>query len=149
MTFNGFQPGQNLYGVGVGCYPESVEVPFYSNVAPSTTNTLFPIGKRWIQIGVAEYTLLSLSSAGGTLTANWALTTSTASVGVTGAMSGDPGAVTVTSTAITTSSIILYARATGGGTLGNVEISTQTTGSFTLTSSSTTETSTFYYQIIN
>lgn len=70
-----------------------------------------------------------------------------ASVGVTAAMSA--GVVTTANTSVTTSSIILYARATGGGTQGNVEISAQTTGSFTLTSTSGSETSTFNYQIIN
>jgi hypothetical protein len=70
------------------------------------------------------------------------------SVGVTGVMSGSPGAVSVASTAITTSSIILYSRATTGGTPGQVSITSQTTGNFTLTSTGN-ETSTFNYLIIN
>jgi hypothetical protein len=89
---------------------------------------------------------LSLTGATSKLLIN-ATTAATASVGVTAAMT--TGAVTVTSSAVTTASIINYSRATGGGTLGNVEISAQSAGSFTLTSSSNSETSTFNYQIIN
>jgi hypothetical protein len=75
-------------------------------------------------------------------------TGSNASVGVTAAMSGTPGAVTVMSTAVTTSSVISYSRATTGGTPGQVSITAQSTGSFTLTSTGN-ETSTFNYLIIN
>lgn len=91
---------------------------------------------------------LVLSAAGNKLVIH-ATTATTDSVGVTAVMSGNPGAVTVTSTAVTTSSKIIYARATTGGTAGEVAISAQTTGSFTLTSTSTNETSTFNYLIIN
>jgi hypothetical protein len=63
-------------------------------------------------------------------------------------MSGTPGAVTVTTSAATTSSIILYSRKTTGGTPGQVSITAQPGGSFTLTSTGN-ETSTFNYQIIN
>lgn len=70
------------------------------------------------------------------------------SVGVTSAMSGTPGTVSVSSSAVTTSSQILFSRATAGGTLGNVSISSQTTGNFTLLSDQN-ETSTFNYLIIN
>ncbi len=87
---------------------------------------------------------LVLGTAGNKLSI---ATGANASVGTTAAMSA--GAVTTANTSVTTSSIILYARATGGGTQGNVEISAQTTGSFTLTSTSGSETSTFNYLIIN
>jgi hypothetical protein len=70
------------------------------------------------------------------------------SVGVTAAMSGSPGSISVASTAITTSSVILFSRATTGGTPGNVSISAQSTGNFTLLSTGN-ETSTFNYLIIN
>ncbi len=69
-------------------------------------------------------------------------------LGVTVAMSGSPGSVTVNSTAIDGLSFIQYCRATGGGTLGNVSISAQSSGSFTLTSDAN-ETSTFNYLILN
>ena len=71
-----------------------------------------------------------------------------ASVGTTAAMTGSPGAVTVSTTACTTSSKIIYSRATTGGTEGNVSITAQSAGSFTLTSTGN-ETSTFNYLIIN
>lgn len=75
MGFQSFQPGQNLYGVGIGTRPESVEVPFITNRAPTTADTLYPIGKRWIWTGHSEYTLLSTSTVNGVTTANWALVT--------------------------------------------------------------------------
>ena len=59
------------------------------------------------------------------------------------------GAVTVTNPFVTSASKIVYSRATLGGTAGNVSITAQSNGSFTLTSSSNTETSTFTYQVIN
>lgn len=70
-----------------------------------------------------------------------------ASSGVTAAMVA--GAVTTSNAAVTASSIINYSRKTVGGTVGQVSITAQSAGSFTLTSSSATETSTFNYQIIN
>jgi hypothetical protein len=70
------------------------------------------------------------------------------SVGTTAAMSGSPGTVTVSSTAVTTSSIIIFSRDVTGGVPGQVSITSQTTGSFTLTSTGV-ETSTFNYLIIN
>ena len=88
---------------------------------------------------------LVLGTAGNKLSI---ATGSNASVGVTCDISGSPGAVSVSSTAVTTSSIILYSRATTGGTPGQVSITSQTTGAFTLTSTGN-ETSTFNYLIIN
>jgi hypothetical protein len=65
------QPGANLYGIGIGTRPEAVEVPFLANRAPNPTDTLYPIGKRWIQIGIAEFVLLSFTSSSSGLSANW------------------------------------------------------------------------------
>lgn len=90
---------------------------------------------------------LVLSAAGNKLLIH-ATTAASDSVGTTGAMSGTPGAVSVSTTACTTSSIILFSRATTGGTPGQVSITAQSAGSFTLTSTSN-ETSTFNYLIIN
>jgi len=73
---------------------------------------------------------------------------SNASVGVSGVMSGSPGAVIVATTACTASSVILFSRATTGGTPGQVSITAQSTSGFTLTSTGN-ETSTFNYLIIN
>jgi len=67
-----FQPGANLYGIGVGSRPENVEVPFLGTTAPASTNTNFPLGKVWIDtVGNRTYTLTSFSSAGGVLSATW------------------------------------------------------------------------------
>lgn len=87
---------------------------------------------------------LVLGTAGNKLSI---ATGTNSSVGTSAAMVA--GVVTVTSTAVTASSQIIYSRDTLGGTAGQVAISAQAAGSFTLTSSSTLETSTFDYLIIN
>lgn len=121
----------------------------------SSSTVTFSIPSTFVAPGTITATSGNITATNGNLHLSTAgnklliATGSNASVGVTSAMSGDPGAVTVTSTAVTTSSIILYSRATTGGTAGNVSITAQTTGSFTLTSTSTSETSTFNYLIIN
>ena len=68
--------------------------------------------------------------------------------GNTSAMSGSPGQVVVLDANVTSSSRIIYSRNVAGGTLGQVSISAQSTGSFTLRST-TNETSTFYYAVHN
>ena len=90
---------------------------------------------------------LVLSAAGNKLLIH-ATTAASDSVGTTSAMTGTPGTVTVTSSAVTTSSIILFSKKTTGGTAGNVSITSQSAGSFVLTSTAN-ETSTFNYLIIN
>jgi hypothetical protein len=72
-----------------------------------------------------------------------------ASVGTSSAMSGNPGSVTVSTTASSATAKIFYVRATTGGTPGNVSITAQDGTGFTLTSTSATETSTFNWWIIN
>lgn len=71
----------------------------------------------------------------------------TDSVGTTDAMVA--GAVTITSSAITASSKIIYSRRTLGTAMGHLSITAQAGGSATLTSDEGTETSTFDYLIIN
>jgi len=66
-----FQPGANLNTVAFGNRPESIEVPHYDVRAPTANDTLHPVGKWWLYTGNSLYYLLSLSSAGGTLSANW------------------------------------------------------------------------------
>lgn len=89
---------------------------------------------------------LVLTAAGSKLTIH-ATTAASDSVGTTEAMVA--GAVTITSSAITASSKILYSRRLLGTLAGNVSITAQAGGSATLTSSAGTETSTFDYLIIN
>lgn len=75
-------------------------------------------------------------------------TGSNASVGVSGTMAGTPGVVTVATTACSASAKVFYARATVGGTPGQVSITAQDGTGFTLTSTGN-ETSTFNWWIIN
>jgi hypothetical protein len=89
---------------------------------------------------------LVLGTAGNKLVIN-AATPTTSSVGTTAAMIG--GAVTITSSAITAASKIIFSRRTLGTVMGNVSITAQAGGSATLTSDAVTETSTFDYLIIN
>lgn len=89
---------------------------------------------------------LVLSGAGNKLVIAAAAPT-TDSVGTTDAMIA--GAVTITSSAITASSKIIFSRRLLGTVMGNVSITAQAGGSATLTSDQVTETSTFDYLIIN
>lgn len=88
---------------------------------------------------------LSLATAGNKIII---ATGANASVGVSSAMSGTPGSVTVATTACSATAKVFYARATAGGTLGNVSISAQDGTGFTLLSDAN-ETSTFNWWIIN
>lgn len=90
---------------------------------------------------------LVLGTAGNKLQIH-STTASSDSVGTSAAMAGTPGTVTITTSACTTSSTILFSRATTGGTAGQVSITSQLNGSFVLTSTGN-ETSTFNYLIIN
>lgn len=112
-----------------------------SSPATNATIMLTPKGNGNTQVGGN----LNLVTAAAKINVP---TGANASIGVTGAMAGSPGSVTVTSSNVTTSSLIFYVRKTGAGTLGQVSISAQSAGSFTLTSTSA-ETSTFNYWIIN
>lgn len=71
-----------------------------------------------------------------------------ATAGLSAAMSGTPGAVTVATTACSATALVFYARATTGGTPGEVSITAQDGTGFTLTSTGN-ETSTFNWWIIN
>lgn len=67
------QPGANVYTQGFGSRPESVEVPHIDVRAPTSSDVIYPIGKRWIYAGNADYTLVELSTSGGITTATWVL----------------------------------------------------------------------------
>lgn len=88
---------------------------------------------------------LSLATAGNKIVI---ATGSNASVGTSAAMSGTPGAVTVSTTACSATAKIFFCRATTGGTPGQVSITAQDGTGFTLTSTGN-ETSTFNWWIIN
>ena len=88
---------------------------------------------------------LVLSTAGDKIVI---ATGANASAGTSAAMSGTPGAVTVSTTACSSTALIFYSRATTGGTPGQVSITAQSGSGFTLTSTGN-ETSTFNWWIIN
>ncbi len=66
-----FQPGANLYTLAFGTRPENVEVPHYDTRAPTTSDILYPIGKRWLYVGQSIWELLSISTVANVTTANW------------------------------------------------------------------------------
>lgn len=83
------------------------------------------------------------SSANGS-----AISSFTSRFGVSAAMSGTPGSVSVSNTWITATSRIEYSRKTAGGTLGQLSISAQSAGSVTFLSTGN-ETSTITYMILS
>lgn len=84
------QPGANVYTQGFGSRPENVEVPHIDVRAPATTDTLYPVGKRWIDTsGGAEYSLINLSTSNGIVSANWALLGT--DTGALNTLTGDSG----------------------------------------------------------
>jgi hypothetical protein len=89
-----FQPGANLYGIGVATRPENVEVPHLDTRAPGPQDYLYPVGKRWIFVNTSEYVLLGITTFNGASTANWVETVSSA---------GDVISVTGTTNQITAS----------------------------------------------
>lgn len=88
-----FQPGAQLYTMAFGLRPENVEVPTLQTRNPATTDTQFPIGKRWINTTTpSEWVLGSLSSFAGVTTANWLQGGSTGITTLTGDTGGAVGA---------------------------------------------------------
>ncbi len=67
-----FQPGAMNYTQGFGSKPENVEVPHLDIRAPTSNDTNYPLGKRWIDtVAGNEWVLVSQSSIGGILQSNW------------------------------------------------------------------------------
>lgn len=67
-----FQPGANVYTQGFGSRPENVEVPHLDVRAPTASDTIYPVGKIWVDtVANQTYTLTSQSSIGGVLSSNW------------------------------------------------------------------------------
>lgn len=118
------------------------------DITASAGNIVATLGDITASAGNIVATLgnLNLNGAASKININVA-TGASASAGVSGAMSG--GAVTVTSTAITTTSIVIYCRNVLGTAMGNVSKTAQAAGSFVLTSDEGTETSTFNWWVIN
>jgi len=133
--------GQVLMSGGVGVIPAYSGSPSVSGSITAGTSITATLGNITATNGN-----LSLGTAGNKIVI---ATGSNASVGTSSAMSGNPGAVVVATTACSATAKVFYSRATAGGTLGNVSITAQDGTGFTLTSTSTNETSTFNWWIIN
>jgi hypothetical protein len=74
----------------------------------------------------------------------------TGSAGIAGTATLVAGTVTVSTTAVTASSIILISRNAAGGTVGDLRLGTITAGvSFVINSASGTDTSTVNWLIVN
>jgi hypothetical protein len=161
---NAVSPAVQYYTTGAGNWYEYPNSSFgVSSVTgtanqvtatPTTGAVVLSIPSTFTSPGSVTATLGAITATNGNLNlatiGNKLLiaTGTNASVGVSGAMAGTPGAVTVATTACTASSVILYSRATTGGTPGQVSITAQSTSGFTLTSTGN-ETSTFNWLIIN
>lgn len=90
------QPGANVYTQGFGSRPENVEVPHLDVRAPSTTDILYPVGKRWINtVANTVYELTSQTSGVNGTTSVWTFL---------GAGAGDLNTLTTQDTTIVTPS---------------------------------------------
>lgn len=88
------QPGANLYTQGFGSRPEGVEIPHFDVRAPTIYDVNYPVGKRWIYSTTnTEYSLTSLTSSNGVVSATWTLL---------GAGSGDLNTLTTQDSTIVT-----------------------------------------------
>ena len=67
------QPGGALYSANAGIRFENVEIPVIQTRAPTANDTNYFIGKRWIDLNTAEYTLVGISTIGGIASATWTL----------------------------------------------------------------------------
>ncbi len=66
------QPGSMNYTQGFGSSPNSVSFPHLDVRAPTITDVMYPIGKRWLDTVLAnEYVLGNFTSSNGVTIANW------------------------------------------------------------------------------
>lgn len=71
------QHSESLYSAGQGVVSSADFQPVIETRDPTLYDSKFPLGKRWINpVDNTEWVLTSLSSSGGTITANWTITTS-------------------------------------------------------------------------
>jgi len=132
--------GQALMSGGVGVVPAYSGSPSFSGSVTAGTTITATSGAITATNGN-----LVMGTAGNKIIVP---TGSNASAGTSGVMSGTPGAVTVATTACSSTALIFFARKTTGGTPGQVSITAQDGTGFTLTSTGN-ETSTFNWWIIN
>lgn len=139
----------------------TLQAPVITNAAGATTNAATlrivgpptgitptnPANSIWVESGNALLTNgnLSLGTAGNKINIT---TGSNASIGQSAAMTA--GTITISTTAVTASSIIMLVHASTGGTQGILSVGTITAGtSFVINSSSATDTGTVNWWIIN
>jgi len=84
------QAGAVLYSSNAGIRFENIEIPTIQTRAPTANDVGWPLGKRWLDLNVAEYSLLGISTIGGLTTANWGLLGSTGS-GTLDTLTADSG----------------------------------------------------------
>lgn len=148
----------NNYSVGFGTSPSFV--PYVTTTTPTSSNIAgpsgpFKLGQVWVNSSSAvAYLLTALSSSNGTVSATWEQLSTTTSaltaMGTSAAMSA--GTITISTTAVTSSSIIFLTVNTVGGTVGTLSApaASITAGtSFVINSSSNTDTSTVNWLVIN
>lgn len=66
-----FQPGATVNTQAFGNRPENIEVPHIDTRVPTSSDVIYPIGKRWIFLGDSEWVLIAQSSVGGVLASEW------------------------------------------------------------------------------
>ncbi len=144
--------GAVLNTQGQGNKPQNVEIPFVTTRDPSPVDKNYPVGKSWINSSSSsEFCLTSFSSTAGTTLANWtslggAGDLNITAAGVTAAMVA--GVVTTACPSCTTSSTVLFSAETLSATFSICGV-VPSNGSFTITSQTNGETSTFFYAVIN
>ena len=163
---NGFiDPNNNLFAVYSTNMPNFIDRNTDPAVGPDgTTNdmgpSVFTTGTVTAQGNVTSVAgnvvatngnlVITATTTVGNGKLNVPATGANAIVGTSAALSGNPGTVTVATTAVTASSKIFLTYASAGGTQGFLRISAIVAGtSFTITSSSGTDTSTVNWFIVN
>jgi hypothetical protein len=119
-----------VYTQSFGSRPENVEVPHIDSRAPSASDILYPIGKRWIYVNNSAWELIGLTTFNGATTANWVQTVS--SVGDVLSVSGTTNQVTA---APTSGNVVLSTPATfiAPGSITSTTSLTATLGNITAT----------------
>ena len=115
----------------------------YLSAAPTAVPQTFQEQIQFVYTGGVYYLYLYFNNQWNSI----ALSAPSMVFGATGRMSG--GGVTVTNSAITTSSVIIFSRNFAFGTLGEINIFSQSAGSVTFSSSNVADTSTLNYLVLN
>lgn len=133
-----FQPGAVLNTQSLGNRPENVEVPVYQTRAPTSSDWNYPVGKRWIDtVGLADYTLVAVTSSQGVNTATWNDDSGASGDFTTLTVTGQStlGATTIVGTTLINASGSAVSTIGTGGTgavhIGNATGNTAVTGSLT------------------